>query len=88
MEFRWNRWNVDHIAQHGVSPDQAEEVIRDATRPYPVHREDDKWLVWGKTTGGDLLQVVFIIDEDDSVFVIHARPLTKNEKKHYRRRMK
>ncbi len=88
MEFRWNRWNVDHIAQHGVSADQAEEVIRDATRPYPLHREDGKWLVWGKTAGGDLLQVVFIIDEDDSVFVIHARPPTKNEKKRYRRGMK
>ena len=88
MEFRWNQWNVEHIAQHGVSPEQAEEVVRGATRPYPLYAKDDKWLVWGRTLGGDLLQVVFIIDEDDSVFVIHARPLTKNEKKRYRRGMK
>ena len=88
MEFRWNRWNVEHIARHGVSPEKAEEIIRDATRPHPVRREDDKWLVWGKTAGGDLLQVVFITDEDDLVFVIHARLLTKNEKKEYRHGMK
>ena len=85
LEFRWNRWNVEHIAEHGVSPDQAEEVVRGAARPYPLHREDDKWLVWSRTSGGDVLQVVFIIDEDGSVFVIHARPLTKNEKNRYRR---
>ena len=88
MEFRWNQWNVEHIARHGVSPEQAEETIRNGPRPYPVPREDDKWLVWGRTAGGDLLQVVFIIDEDDLVFVIHARPLTKNEKKRYRRGIK
>ena len=88
MEFRWNDWNVEHIGRHGVSPERAEEVIRGATSPYPLHREHDKWLVWGRATGGDLLQEVFIIDEDDSVFVIHARPLTKNEKKRYRRRKK
>ncbi len=85
MEFRWNQWNIEHIAEHGVSAEQAEEVVRGATRPYPLHREDDKWLVWGSTSNGEWLQVVFIIDEDDTVFVIHARPLTKNEKKRYRR---
>ncbi len=85
MEFRWNQWNVEHIAEHGVSPEQAEEAVCGATRPYPLHSEDDKWLVWGKAAGGEWLQVVYIIDEDDSVFVIHARHLTKNEKKRYRR---
>lgn len=88
MEFRWNQWNVEHIARHGVSPEQAEEVVCGAARPHPLHGEDDKWLVWGSTSGGEWLQVVFIIDEDDTVFVIHARPLTKNEKKRYRRRNK
>jgi hypothetical protein len=26
MEFRWNDWNIEHIAGHGVSPDEAETV--------------------------------------------------------------
>jgi hypothetical protein len=29
---------------------------------------------------------VFVIDPDDSIFVIHARPLTEREKRRYRRR--
>ncbi len=35
-----------------------------------------------------LLQVVFVIDPDDTVFVIHARPLTERERKRYRRRVR
>jgi len=27
MEFRWNEWNVEHIAEHGVTPDEAELVL-------------------------------------------------------------
>ena len=86
MQFRWNEWNVEHIGQHGVFPDEAELVVRHAKRPYPLHRDDNKWLVWGPGRGGRLVQVVFVIDEDDSIFVIHARPLTEKEKKRYRKR--
>jgi uncharacterized DUF497 family protein len=32
--------------------------------------------------------VVFVLESDETVFVIHARPLTDKEKKRYRRRAK
>jgi len=32
------------------------------------------------------MQVVVVLDEDDAVHVIHARPLTDREKARYRRR--
>jgi len=54
-----------------------------------LHREDDKWLVWARTGpnhGDRLLQVVFLLDDDDAIFVIHARPLTEREKRRFRRR--
>ena len=35
MEFRWNEWNLDHVSKHGVTPDEAEYVVRNARRPYP-----------------------------------------------------
>ncbi len=84
MDFRWNAWNLEHIATHGVSPAEAEAVVRAAKSP--LRREDDKWLVFGRGTGGRFLQVVFVLDEDDTVYVIHARPLTKREKRRLRRR--
>ncbi len=88
MEFRWNRWNEEHIGRHGVLPQEAEAVIETARRPFPLAREDDKWLVWGRGRGGRLLQVVFVIDEDDMAYVIHARPLTEREKRRLRRSKK
>jgi uncharacterized DUF497 family protein len=86
MHFRWNDWNVSHIGKHEVSPEEAEWVVQHAKSPYPRYREDGKWLVWGRGPAGRLLQVIFVIDSDDSMFVIHARSLTDREKKRYRRR--
>ena len=57
-----------------------------AQPPFPLVEVDDKYLVWGPTEAGRLLQVVFVVDPDDTVFVIHARELTEREKKRFRRR--
>lgn len=68
-----------------MDPEEAEEVVRKARAPYPLASADEKFLVWGPTADGSLLQVVFVLDEDDSVFIIPARPLTDKEKKRYRK---
>ena len=81
MEFRWNRWNTEHVEDHGVAVDEAEAVVRNARRTYPLARQDDKYLVWGRGSGGRFLQVVFIIDPRDFIYIIHARPLTDREKR-------
>jgi len=47
---------------------------------------DEKWLVRGRGKGGRLLQVIFVLDEDDTIYVIHARPLTEKEKRKFRKR--
>jgi uncharacterized DUF497 family protein len=85
MEFRWNDWNLDHIERHGVSVADAEMVVRDAYHPFPRKIEDDKWLVWGRGRGGRFLQVIFVVDEDETSYVIHARPLDDKEKRRLRR---
>jgi len=64
MEFRWNRWNEEHIGRHGVLPEEAKAAIENARPPFPLAREDD------------------------TVYVIHARPLTEKEKRRLRRRSK
>ena len=38
MEFRWNDWNIEHLAKHGVDLDEAELVVSQARSPYPVAR--------------------------------------------------
>lgn len=88
MQFRWNSWNQEHVETHGVEPDEAEEVVIGARSPFPLVQEDEKYLVWGPTEAGRFLQVVFVIDPDDAIYVIHARPLTEKEKKRFRRRVR
>jgi uncharacterized DUF497 family protein len=86
VEFRWNDWNSRHVAEHGVDPEEAERVVEDVEPPWPRYGGDGKYMIWGRGRGERLLQVVFLLDPDDAVFVIHARPLTEREKRSYRRR--
>ncbi len=86
MEFRWSDRNLQHVAEHGVDPEEAEGVVEEAEVPWPLYGGDGKYLVWGRGRGDRLLQVVFVIDRDDAVYIIHARPLTEKEKRRFRRR--
>jgi uncharacterized DUF497 family protein len=89
LDFRWNTWNVQHIAEHGVRAGEAEYVADHARRPYPKIIAQGKWLVIGRTAIGRYLQVIYIDDDDsDTVYVIHSRELTDAEKRRYRRRIK
>jgi uncharacterized DUF497 family protein len=88
MKFRWNDWNIDHVAEHGVQPREAEGVVERAREHEWKYEGDGKWLIWGRGLGDRLIQVIFLIDPDDSVYVIHARPLTAVEKQQLRRRLR
>jgi uncharacterized DUF497 family protein len=84
--FRWIDWNVGKCEKHGVKPEDAEDVVNGATRPYPEQIGHDKIMVRGKSRAGDYLQVIYLFERDDVVFVIHARRLTLREKRQLRRR--
>ena len=87
MDFRWNDWNEEHVEKHGVSFAEAEHIVERAQSPFPRMIEDDKRLVWGRGRGGRLLQVIFLVDEDEAIYIIHARPLMEREKGRFRRIM-
>jgi uncharacterized DUF497 family protein len=86
MQFRWIEWNEEKCFKHSVDPAEAEYVVRHASEPYLEKIGDEKRLVIGQTAAGRYLQVIFLIDEDDAIFVIHAMPLTDRKKRNYRRR--
>lgn len=85
-EFRWNDWNVNHIAEHGVSVEEAENVVQHAAAGYPESAGEGKYRVRGQTAQGRYLQVIYIFDPAAVVYVIHARDLTDREKRALRRR--
>ena len=84
--YRWNEWNIEHIADHGISPREAEYVIDHAARPWPEDTGEDRYRVLGIGPDGTYLHVVFIYSPPGVVYVIHARPMTETEKRRYRRR--
>ena len=86
MEFRWNDWNLEHVAKHGVTPEECESVVATAKPPFPESGGDEKFRVWAQSESGRYLQVVYVLDEDGTAFVVHARPLTDKEKRRFGRR--
>lgn len=81
--FRWNEWNLDHATQHGVSVEEIEFVVRRGKREYVG---DGKYRAVGRDGGGRWIQVIYFYDPEDTVYVIHARPLTEREVRRERRR--
>ena len=88
MQFVWTEQNVEHIAKHGILPQQAEYIVENARRPWPQMVGDDKRLVVGQLASGVYVQVMYVPSRRDpgAVFVMHARPLTESEKRRFRRR--
>jgi uncharacterized DUF497 family protein len=67
INFIWDKGNVDHIAKHGVTRDEAEYVVERAAAPYPSYEGDRKWLVRGKTRSGRYLQVIYVLESDAAI---------------------
>lgn len=85
--FDWDDSNVDHLARHGVTPDEAEEALLDPKRigasAYNTMTERRSAVI-GATEDGRVLFVVFTRREGD-VRVIAARDAISAEKRRYRR---
>ena len=62
---RWNEWNLQHIAKHGVNAQEVEFVVNHVKPPFPRQIEKQKFLVQGQTAEGRYLHVIFVVDPDD-----------------------
>jgi uncharacterized DUF497 family protein len=80
-EFRWIEWNREHATRHGCSVQEIESVLRNPGRGFPRKRDKRKWIVVGRGTGGRMIEVVHLLDDDGTAFVIHAMPLTTRRKR-------
>ena len=80
--FDWNEANIEHIAEHHVTPDEAEEVFSDEKN---VSDEDiahsiieNRFLIIGKTERGRLFYQIFT-RRGDKIRVISSRDINKKE---------
>jgi uncharacterized DUF497 family protein len=83
-DFRWIEWNIEKVERHGLMAEEVEHVVNNARRPYPKPIGNQKWLVVGPTRRGVFIQVIYLIGADERLYVIHARPLTPNERRRRR----
>src|SRR5699024_5591963 len=84
-EIRWTERAEDHIAAHGVLPDEVEQVVN--TRPRLVlPGRDDTEYVFGTTEAGRYLLVVLAEALDGRDYVATAREMNSSERRTFRRK--
>ena len=86
-ELLWPRERVEHIARHGVTPEEVEQscfgqplVLRAKS-----YGENPVYYVLGQTDAGRYLFVVVIQFPDGKGYPITARSMTEKEKRRYQR---
>ena len=83
-ELTWDDSRIEHIAQHGVEPEEVWEVCED-----PLHmarrQGRNRYLLYGQTIEGRHLFAVLEKMEGTVHRPITARDMTAGEKKSFRR---
>ncbi len=86
--FDWDEGNADHIAEHGVSPEEAEEAMVDPRRrgapAYNVEGERRRAMI-GATDDRRVLYPVYAL-RHGRIRVLSARDATRLERQRYRGR--
>jgi len=80
----WDADNISHIADHGVTPDEVEEVC--FSRPWLLKSRAVTRLALGQAADGTYLLVVLRLRQKGVARCITARPMTAKEKRLYERR--
>ncbi|MGI8925857.1 MAG: BrnT family toxin [Tepidiformaceae bacterium] len=86
-DFEWDDTNEEHLARHGVSPDEAEQAAFDQQRyVYPAAAgRERRFIAIGSTDAGRLLAVVFT-RRGERIRIVTSRSPNKWEERRYRRR--
>ena len=88
QNITWNQETVDHIANHGVSPEEVEQVLfNDYDIPVIMRGKQNKYITYGETDSGRFLFVVWV-SQYRKTRIVTARDMTKKEKQFYRKRKK
>jgi uncharacterized DUF497 family protein len=86
-ELVWSHDRIDHVARHGVTPEEVEEVCfgRPLVLRAKSEGENPVYYVLGQTDAGRCLFCVVIAFPDGKGFPVTARPMTEKEERRYRR---
>ncbi len=84
-ELIWPQNRIDHIALHGVTPQEVEEVCFDSPLILRAKSEGENpvYYVLGQTDAGRYLFCVVISFPDGNGYPVTAREMTQKEKQRY-----
>jgi len=86
IEFlHWDDGNIEHIARHGVSPSDVEDVCFGAHISF--RGRERRYILYGKTANGTMLVVVLERLHGWIFRPITAREMTDKEKHSYRKKV-
>ncbi len=83
-ELIWNDWNEEHIAKHGVSPDEVEEACQ--TKPIRARLvRNETYALLGVTNSGRHLAVFLAPRGKNTYYVVTARDMDPRERQRFGR---
>jgi uncharacterized DUF497 family protein len=82
----WPPDRIDHVARHGVAPEEVEEACfgKALIQRAKSGGENPVYYVLGQTEAGRYLFCVIIRFPDGNGYPVTARPMTTKEKRRYR----
>ena len=87
--IKWTHKSIEHIARHGVKPNEVEEVcFNEHDAPFIRSGRENLHYVFGKTYSGRLLFVVVRFIRQGEIRVITARDMNTWEKNYFKKRGK
>ncbi len=87
--IRWTLESIEHIALHGIIPEEVEEVcFNEADLPLIRSGKENLHYVFGKTEAGRFLFVVVRFLRPGEVKLITARETNAWERNYYKKRGK
>ena len=80
----WDNWNIEHMARHGVSQSEAEELVN---HPQLKRRtRNGCYAIYGQTDFGRYLVVIVAPRAEGMVYVVTARDMVEREKRWTKKR--
>lgn len=77
----------DHFLRHGVTPEEAEEILE----KFPARRsgksKGNRWTVMGQTSSGRYLIIIIEKESEEVIVPITGIEMNDKQKKAYRRGM-
>jgi uncharacterized DUF497 family protein len=84
VRFDWDQANAEHIARHSVTPDEAEQAIRNdpLDMNYEVIDGEERWTAVGHTDEYRVLLVAWTV-RTDALRIVTARAVGRRARDAY-----